>query len=276
MKLTELLEQDKEQLLRAMRAAPTRAEAIAAMERTLDRMLFAYNDAAATQRERERAAAMLASVRAALPLIDCAGEPKVWETKRPPARLSPAALTALIAGVILCLGTGVWMLWSGKPPLSALLPVVGGALLAFAGASIVRGRVGATERKLEVPTDWDKAYRTLHAAALVMDQALEDAASEERWEARRTAGEAPALSDDETALMSELLEGLYGGDGEVALEKLGAVRHYLRQRGVETVEYDAQHADWFDRMPGAETVTLRPALTSGGTLLRRGLATTAH
>ena len=275
MKLTELLEQDKEQLLRSLYAAPTREEAIAAVERTSERMLFAYNDAAGSRRERERAAAMLGAVRAALPLLDCAGEPKVWETKRPKKPLRPLELAALIAGCVCCLGAGALTLWGGKSPLLALLPVLGGALLALAGAAIAKARGGAPERKIEVPTDWDKVWRTLHTAALVMDQALADAQSEERWAARRTAGETPALSDAETALMSELLEGLYGGDGEVALEKLGAVRHYMKQRGVELIDYDDAHAEHFDRMPGMETATLRPALMAGGALLRRGLATVA-
>ena len=73
--------------------------------------------------------------------------------------------------------------------------------------------------------------------------------------------------------MAELLEALYGGDGEYALEKLGAVRRYLKDKGIETVDFDEEHARMFDRMPGAETATLRPALMQGGILLRRGLAT---
>ncbi len=273
MKLTELLEQDREKLMRALSAAQTRDEAKASVERTLERMLFAFNDEARTQRQRMLAAAMVAAVKASLGLLDCVGEPKLWETKRPRARLGLPALAALLLGCVLCLGTGGWMLFDGRQPLAALLPVLGGALLVFAGAGIAKARGGAPERKIEVPTDWDRVWRTLHAAALVMDQALEDAASEERWEARRAAAEAPALSEAEAELTDALLEGLYGGDGEYALEKLAAVRRYLKEKGVDVVEYDEQHAQMFDRMPGVGTDTLRPALTQGGTLLRRGLAT---
>lgn len=273
MKLTELLEQDREKLMRALSAAQTHDEAKASVERTLERMLFAFNDEARTQRQRTLAAAMVAAVKASLGLLDCVGEPKLWETKRPRARLGLPALAALLLGCVLCLGTGGWMLFDGRQPLAALLPVIGGALLVFAGAGIAKARGGAPERKIEVPTDWDRVWRTLHAAALVMDQALEDAASEERWEARRAAAEAPALSEAEAELTDALLEGLYGGDGEYALEKLAAVRRYLKEKGVDIVEFDDAHAQLFDRMPGAETATLRPALTQGGTVLRRGLAT---
>ena len=94
-----------------------------------------------------------------------------------------------------------------------------------------------------------------------------------RWEQRRKAEAEPALSPEETELIAGLLEGLYSGDGDYALEKLGALRCALADKGIEAVDYDDEHARLFDRMPGAETATLCPALTQGGTLLRRGLAT---
>ena len=272
MKLTELLEEEKDAMLRAARSAATREQAREPVERTLERMLFAFNDAAPSPAAREYAAAMVGALRAALGLMDSAGEPKLYETRRPGTRLGLPALTALIAGCALCVAAGGLMLYHDLPALTALLPVLGGALLAFAGAGIARSG-GAAERRIEVPTDWDKVYRALHTAALVMDQTLDDAAAAERWEKRRQAAENPALTPAETELMAELLEGLYAGDGEYALEKLAAVRRYLRDRGVETVEFDEAHARLFDRMPGAESATLRPALVCGGTLLRRGLAT---
>ena len=273
MKLTELLEQDKEQLLRALRGAASKEAAREAIERTLERMLFAFNDATASRRARESASAMIGAVRAALPLTDCAGEPKIRETRRDrEIRLTPLPLALLILGCALCVAAGGLMLYHDLPPLTALLPVLGGAPLAFAGVLMVRRR-GAAERTVEVPTDWDKVWRTLHTAALVMDRALDDAAAAERWEQRRQAGAAPALSEAETELAAGLLEGLYSGDGDYALEKLGAVRRYLKDTGVEVVDFDEEHARMFDRMPGAETATLCPALVRGGTLLRRGLAT---
>ena len=71
-----------------------------------------------------------------------------------------------------------------------------------------------------------------------MDQSLEESAASERWEARRREGDAPILGEAETELMAGLLEAERSGDGEYALERLGAVRHYLRERGVETVDFD--------------------------------------
>ena len=275
LKLTELLEEEKDNLLRAVRGANTADAAREAMERTLERMLFAFNDASPSQQLRESAAAMIGALRAALPLLQCAGEPKIYETHRSKGIvLSPLPLALLILGCALCVAAGGLMLYHDLPPLTALLPVLGGVLLAAAGVLMRRGRGhAAPERKVEVPTDWDRVWRTLHTAAMVMDQTLEDAAAAERWARRRQAETDPALSAAEAELMAELLEALYGGDGEYALEKLGAVRRYLKDKGVETVDFDEEHARMFDRMPGAETATLRPALMQGGILLRRGLAT---
>ena len=275
MKLTELLEQDRETLLRALQGAPDRARAIEALERELERLLFAFNDAAPSPRARESAAAMVGALRAALPLTDCAGEVKVWE-RHPDEkglRLSPLALLLLLAGCALLFAAGGLMLYHDMPPLTALLPLAGGVALAFAGVRVRKDKTAPAERKTEVTTDWEKVYRTIHTAALVMDQTLEEAAAAERWEARRCEGEAPALSAAEAELMAGLLEAELSADGECALEKLGDVRHYLREKGVEAVGFDDEHAQYFDCMPGAKRATLCPALMQGGSVLRRGMAT---
>ena len=219
---------------------------------------------------------MVGALRAALGLLGCIGEVKVWEERggrEGGVRLGTLTLVLLLAGCALCVAAAGLMLYHAMPPLLILLPLLGGALTALAASRLSRERSTRTERKTEAVTDWDKVYRTIHTAALVMDQSLEETAAAERWEARRQSAEHPALSDAETELMAGLLEGLYSADGDYALEKLGALRRYLRDKGVELVEFDEQHAALFDKMPGAERATLRPALTQGGRVLLRGTAT---
>ena len=72
------------------------------------------------------------------------------------------------------------------------------------------------------------------------------------------------LKTDQTAL--ELRK-------RTAVEKAAAVRHYLRDKGVEAVDFDDAHAQYFDCMPGAKRETVCPALLAGGQVLRRGMAT---
>ena len=104
MKLTELLEEERDGLLRAVRAALTPDDACAAIGRTLDRMLFAFNDASPSQSARESAAGMVGAVRAALPLLFCTGEPKLYETRRRKGlSLSPLPLAMLVVGCALCI-----------------------------------------------------------------------------------------------------------------------------------------------------------------------------
>ena len=276
MKLTELLEEDKETLLRALRGAGSPARATEAIERELERMLFAFNDAAPSARARESASAMMGALRAALPLMDCGGEVKVWEHKHAEKglRLGALSLALLLLGAGCCIAAGALMLYHDLERLLCALPVAGGLLLIFAGLRMAKDRGGEKpEQKTEVLTDWDKVWRTLHTAAMVMDQTLEETAAEERWEARRRDAETPALSEAETELMTGLLEAAYSGDGEFALERLGGLRRYLRDKDIEIVDYSADTARYFDCMPGTKTATLCPALLRGGEVLCRGTAT---
>ena len=73
-------------------------------------------------------------------------------------------------------------------------------------------------------------------------------------------------------LYSDLLEALYSGDAEYAFGRLEEIRYYLHGRQVEVVDCSGENAKYFDRMPSSVSGTLRPALVSGGKLLKKGLA----
>ena len=83
-----------------------------------------------------------------------------------------------------------------------------------------------------------------------------------------------ALSPDELKLFSELLEALYGNNGEFALRQLKRVQPLLRQHGVETVDYSPETREYFELLPTRrDSFTQKPALLSGDTLLVPGKAT---
>jgi len=272
MKLTELWEQDKGELLRRLQGADA-ARGGELLQREAERMLFACNDDCGEQRERDEAAALTRALCAALPLIDTAGEVRVWERETPRhGRLPTLALVLLALGSLCCVAAGVWALTRDAARwLPAALPLLGGALL-FVAAWSGRREQGRPERRTEVAVDWEKVCRVLGTAFQVLDQSLEDSRSRTYWEQRRQAQAQPVLTGEELELYERLLEGLYSADGAYALEQLGQLRHYLRGRGVLLEDYSEEKAALFDCMPGQETATLRPALTTAaGTVLSRGL-----
>ena len=120
----------------------------------------------------------------------------------------------------------------------------------------------------------DDASRRLAAVALQMDKNLDARASE--LAAKKADARAQGLSADELELMTTLLEGAYSDSGEIALESLEDVGHYLRRKGIETLEYDGKDEHYFELLPGDKSATLRPALLCDGRLIKKGLATYAE
>ena len=271
MKLSELLEEDRETLLRSL-GGMSAQEGTELLQRETDRLLAAWNSGTDDPSQQETASAMFAALRAALPLADTVGETRVWEERKTGKHAAGRLTIALaVAGCVLCLAAAAFMLYQDMAPLLALLPVLGGALLAWTGFRGARGRGGAL--KAEAATDWTRAYSTLHTAALVMDQTLQETASRAQWAKRKQDETSSPLPEETLELAGSLLEAWYSGDGQFALDRLAAVRTWLHGIDVETVEYDASNSALFDCMPGMETATVCPALTRGGTLLRRGIAT---
>ena len=79
MKMTDLLEKDREDILSGIAQAGTAAKAVTILENETDKLLLRYNDSCESDREREAAAYMMQAVRLSLPMIDSAGKTKVWE-----------------------------------------------------------------------------------------------------------------------------------------------------------------------------------------------------
>ena len=74
--------------------------------------------------------------------------------------------------------------------------------------------------------------------------------------------------------MEELLEALYTANGDYALLKLKRLRPYLKEKGLELVDYSADTAELFELMPSKNAaVTLRPAIVHEKKLLAAGRAT---
>ena len=142
------------------------------------------------------------------------------------------------------------------------------------------GRLWYGEREVRVHAelDADVVWKTLKKTMETMDRKSEEyLAQEETWLRERTdtASPASASRDPETLrLLGDLLEALYAGNGDYALRQLKKLLPWLRQQGIEAVDYSPETADLFELLPTKRSsATQRPALVSGETLLLAGRAT---
>ena len=142
------------------------------------------------------------------------------------------------------------------------------------------GRLWYGEREVRVHAelDADVVWKTLKKAMETMDRKSEEyLAQEETWlrEQKDASSPASASRDSETLrLLGDLLEALYADNGDYALRQLKKLLPWLRQQGIEAVDYSPETADLFELLPTKRSsATQRPALISGETLLLAGRAT---
>lgn len=286
MKLVELLEKDKENLLTELAAAKEPDRAIRVLENELDKILMTYNEQCDSERERDAAAYMMQAVRLSLPLIDSVGETKIWETgdvvEAHKTRMWPLVIILLVVAVVLC-GVGLlpMVLDLGgidKVDYVKLAPMELGGLAAAMVAGLLARRPGPkktkTGQRVETHVDPNKICISFRNALLAVDQNLEEIQSMQRWEKREEAGKIDGheVSASELDIFSDLLAASYSKDPEYALEKIDDIKYYLHKQQIEAVDYSAETAQFFDMMPSQRAGTIRPALVADGKLLRKGMA----
>jgi hypothetical protein len=287
--IEKMLEEDRGRLTASLEQAETLEQAVPAAESEIDRLIYRYGALdGVSGREKDYALSMLRVLRGSLPLIDSAGEARVWERsaaadsdlqqekdRAKSARwLSFGAVAIAVSAVIGVVFHPLGTVMSGVLP--AAFSAAGGVFLYIAGRKHGPKRAKnhpEAPQKVEVRPDAARIYRYLHASAIQIDRRLEEIRSEDSLQIQ--SGD-PAVSskwtEDEIALFGDLLEASCSGSGEYALERLKELRYYLHRNSVELVDYSEAHADWFDVMPSDQSGTIRPAMVSGGTLLRKGLA----
>ena len=289
--LTELFKEERERFLGAASAAENAAQLIKAADGTLSRLLIRFGEQTEDEARRREAAALLEALRAGTGFFDVNGEAKLWESaggsvgrdgrKKGGKRKGRAfGILLLLLGILLLGGAGA-AVWFYYPEILAdrrLLAILGGAAAA-APVLLVAGLLLAKrpakeerERKIEVLPDAEKAARALENALIVADRQLALLAEEREAEERRRASAEGPLTKEETELYASLLEAKFSGDGEMAIDRLEDLSYLLHKKNVEIVPYSREAEKWFDLLPGQEAATLRPALTSGGKLLKKGLA----
>ena len=295
MKMTDLLEKDKDKLLTELSAAASAEKAIHVLENEIDKLLLKHNEQCETDRERESAAYMMQAVRLSLPMMDSNGKIKVWESGQrneedTGGSFKVSFLVLLIIGLALCVfGFGPLMMDAYTAAAANARDQVilhGGATIAglialyFSGYMYSRPKKvsGKKEYQVDIRIDADRIYRNFRTAILSVDQSLEEIRAAERWKAREKAGsiEGRTVSQSELDLFSDLLAAAYSGDPEYALEKVEQIKYFLHRQQIEVLDYSKENAKYFDLMPGSKAATIRPAMVAQGGLLKKGLASTGR
>ena len=286
MKLIELLEKDKENLLTELSASKTAERAIRVLENELDKLLLLYNENCSSERERDAAAYMMQAVRLSLPLIDSNGETKVWETgyvNSSKTRFSFLSIILIAAAVVLC-GLALFPLISyavnagSKVDYLKTIGMVLLGLVSAVAAGLMLRSPGPKEprrsQRVETHVDAGKVYRSFRNAILSVDQNLDEIRAMQRWDKRDEAGniDGHPVSSSELDIFSDLVAAAYSRDPEYALEKIEEIRYYLHKQQIEVVDFSEETAKFFDLMPGQRAGTIRPALVADGSLLRKGIA----
>ena len=116
--------------------------------------------------------------------------------------------------------------------------------------------------------------------ALIDQQRAHERVLYDRLMALQTAASAQMLlfpvqcsfSAADAELFGELLESTYAAGDENAMEAASAIRFYLHNAKVDVVDYAEGNERWFEFLPAPGQGTIRPALVSGGRLLKKGMA----
>lgn len=292
MKMTEILEKDKDHLLTALTSAATAEKAVKVLENEMDKLLLKHNEQCSSEKEREAAAYMMQAVRLTLPLIDSDGKVKVWEAgsgnqEEEPRRNGAVSVLLTVLGIALC-AFGLmpfvmtWLTNTTDPSRDQIImrtaSLAGGLIAVFLGGYLFnkpRSR-RAAEHHVEIRIDPEKVYRNFRTAILSVDQSLEEVRSREKWEQREQAGniDGRPATTPELELFSDLIAAAYSADPEYLMEKVDDIKYYLHKQQIEVVDYSEATKQFFDMMPGVQTGTIRPALIADGALLKKGMAST--
>lgn len=291
--LAALLDDDREMVIANLERDRSLPAAQAALEKAIDRVMYRYVEKASDERLRDSAQHILQAMKNALPVIDAVGEARAWkkEAARPQkqgVRLGGWALAALIVGAVLVVASVLAVMLGGKLRgaltfVKVLLPTaLGCAALFWAGILSMkpkrrrnrRAEAPEDEVRTEYLVDVAKAWHVLRGAMLQADGQLERIREQNAVDEQRRAQAAPAggLSGEALDLFAELLENAYASTDDGAAESISAMRFYLHNAQIDVVDLGEGREAWFEFLPADRAGTLRPALVSGGRLLKKGLA----
>lgn len=291
MKMTDLLEKDKNNLITELSNAASPEKAVKILENETDKLLLRYNEQCSSESVRETAAYIMQAVRLAVPLTDSSGKTKVWEheQKKESTGKSIPAILLLLLGIGLAVYAMLPLIMAGlnspdavthRELATRLISMLAAVCISYAGGALMNrsGGKASREHHVEIRVDADKLYRYYRTVMLSVDQSLDEVAARERWDKKEQAGtiDGRAVTGPELDLFSDLLAAAYSGDPDYALEKIDSIKYFLHRQQIEVVDYSESTRQFFDLMPGSVQGTIRPAMIANGALLRKGMASTGR
>jgi len=288
--LAALLDEDREMVMANLAGDRSLSEAQEALEKAIDRVMYRYVEGCRDEALRDGAQYILQAVKNTLPMMDTVGEARAWQKQyAPPGRkglhLKPMALALLVGGLVFVWAAVLGTLIAGGASgamafVKALLPVtLGCAALFWAGAQSAkpgRGEAPAAPDavRTEYLVDGEKAWHCLRGALVQADGQLERIREADALLRQEKAGEAAAGRTDPATLelLAELLESAYAAGDDGARESASSIRFYLHNAGIDALDFEPGRESWFEFLPAARPGTIRPALATGGKLLKKGLA----
>ena len=270
-----LLAADEEKVTNTLRANITvdksRERCVETLRGELGDMILRYNADCSDDVLRQAVADSMASaVRDSMEFL-LAG---AMETKKGEKKARAGAPLLLILAIAVCTA-GIFLLREQMVTEYAVYGCLAAAvLLAF-----IAGRIWFKDRDVSarLSLDPDAVWYTMKRTAETMDRKLREFS--ERAKAleeknAETEGETPPLTQEELALFGDMLESLYADSGEYALRQVRKVVPYLKERGIELVDYDRNCRELFELFPTKNAAaTLRPAILWNNKLLLIGRAT---
>ena len=290
--LAALLDDDREMILSNLARDRSLPAAQASLEKAVDRVMYRYTEAVDSEGLRDGAQYILQAMKNTLPMIDAVGESRSWKKEIPkPTKtglhFGPMQAILVTVGTLLILASVLGVMFAGQLGgamafVKALVPtVIGGGALLWAGISMAKpkrkkSRAGedAPDTRTEFLVDCEKAWHMLRGAMLQADGLLERMREELALASQARTDAAPGgnLSGETLELFSQLLEAAYAANDDAARESASAIRFYLHNAQVDVVDCEQGRESWFEFLPADRPGTLRPALVSGGKLLKKGMA----
>ncbi|MBQ1492739.1 MAG: hypothetical protein IIZ39_12345, partial [Blautia sp.] len=274
-------------------------EGVRISQEELGRLLIAASAEEEYAGREELLALAVEAAKAAVAVLEGAGDPAVYEVRKgeAPGEIEAKKTLGFLEKKGFAMDKRFLYPCLGCALFSAILPQ-GGLLffwnlirLGLSGASLVclgKSLIPVKEKKEEVSyvakvrPDAERIYHELSLLCEVVEGQIKALPlPEEGFSPEQTLTDIPLLrgseecplSPEECKLLVALLEAAYAcEDGEVSREMISLIKYFLHNQGLEAVTDYAHRRELFDLMRGPSAALIRPALVMGEILLVRGVA----